>query len=127
MDIHQLTSNIDLLPTLLLAVKWCNLISKAESLFGWGWSEESRYFSTEAKECSSFGQLGEGVTVAMRKGEHKLIYYTGYPKRPDAFELFNLNDDRDEMKDLFALNTTTSAKMKKYWPDTFESNRKIPS
>lgn len=128
-DIHQLTSNIDLLPTLLhLAGKTAQPDLEGRILFGLGGSEESRsLFSMEAKECSSFGQLGEGVTVAMRKGEHKLIYYTGYPKRPDAFELFNLNDDPDEMKDLFALNTTTSAKMKEELLDTFESNRKIPS
>ncbi len=61
----------------------------------------------------------------MIKGEHKLIYYTGYPKRPDTFELYNLKDDIDEMKDLYSLDLVTASQMKEELLDTFETNRKI--
>jgi len=41
-----------------------------------------------------------------------LIHYTGYPKKPEAFELYHLLDDPDEMKDLFSADTVTAARMK---------------
>jgi hypothetical protein len=37
----------------------------------------------------------------MQKGIHKLIFYTGY-EGMDSFELFNVVDDPEETKDLFA-------------------------
>jgi hypothetical protein len=57
------------------------------------------------------------------KGDHKLIYYTGYPKRPDTFELYNLRDDAEEMKDLYKEDTETASAMREELLDTFESNR----
>ena len=126
-DIHQPTSNIDLLPTLLhLAGQKTSAKIEGKILPGLGGVDETRsLFSMEAKECSSFGRLNEGVTVSMRKGSYKMLYYTGYPKRPDTFELFNLDDDPDEMKDLIKLDIATAAQMKEELLDNFESNRKI--
>ena len=126
-DVHHPTSNIDLLPTLLhIAGKTAATDLEGRILPGLGGIEESRsLFSMEAKECSAFGNLKDGATVSLIQGEHKLIYYTGYPKRPDTFELYNLKDDPDEMKDLFTVDTTTAAKMKEEMLDTFESNRKL--
>ncbi|HMV96545.1 MAG TPA: hypothetical protein PKE48_09605, partial [Anaerolineales bacterium] len=126
-DVHHPTSNIDLLPTLLhIAGKTAATDLEGRILPGLGGIEESRsLFSMEAKECSAFGNLKDGATVSLVQGEHKLIYYTGYPKRPDTFELYNLKDDPDEMKDLFTVDTTTAAKMKEEMLDTFESNRKL--
>jgi len=126
-DIYHPTSNIDLLPTLLqIAGKKPSTNLEGKILPGLGGSEESRsLFSMEAKECSSFGSLANGATISMIKGEHKLIYYTGYPKRPDTFELYNLKEDMDEMKDLYLLDLVTASQMKKELLDTFEANRKL--
>jgi arylsulfatase A-like enzyme len=72
-----------------------------------------------------FGNLGNGVTISMIKGEHKLIYYTGYAKRPDTFELYNLKDDIEEVKDLYLVDVVTASQMKEELLDNFEANRKI--
>ena len=126
-DIHYPTSNIDLLPTLLhIANKKPPISLEGKILPGLGGSEEARsLFSMEAKECSAFGGLANGATISMIKGGHKLIYYTGYPKRPDTFELYDLKHDIDEMKDLYSLDLVTASQMKEELLDTFETNRKI--
>ncbi len=81
----------------------------------------------EAKECSAFGNLQGGVTLSLIKGDHKLIYYTGYSKRPDTFELYNLRDDIEEMKDLYSQDTSTASLMREELLDTFEDNRRPPA
>ena len=126
-DIHHPTNNIDLLPTLLqIAGKTPSTSPEGKILPGLGGSEEARsLFSMEAKECSAFGGFANGTTVSMIKGGHKLIYYTGYPKRSDAFELYNLNDDIDEMKDLYLLDVVTASQMKEELLDAFDANRKF--
>ncbi len=112
-DIYSPTSNIDLLPTLLhLAGKSVSDKLEGRVLPGLGGSDSERsLFSVEAKESSSFGRLAQ-ATLALHKGDHKLIYYTGYPKKPEVFELYNLQDDPDEMKDLFSADTVTATSMK---------------
>jgi len=126
-DIYHSTSNIDLLPTLLhIGGKKSLAGLDGKVLPGLGGNEDARsLFSMEAKKCSSFGDLVNGATVSMVKGEHKLIYYTGYPRRPDTFELYNLKDDMNEMKDLYLLDTVTASQMKEELLDNFEENRKI--
>jgi len=126
-DIFHSTSNIDLLPTFLnLAGKESSVNLQGKILPGLGGSEVVRsLFLMEAKECSSFGNLGHGITVSMVKGDLKLIYYTGYPKHPDTFELYNLRDDLEEMKDLYLLDLVTASQMKEELLDNFEENRKI--
>jgi arylsulfatase A-like enzyme len=126
-DVYHTTSNIDLLPTFLqIAGRKSPVGLEGKILPGLGGEEETRsIFSMEAKECSSFGGLVNGVTVSLIKGDHKLIYYTGYPKRPDTFELFNLKDDIEEMKNLYSLDVVTASQMREELLDNFEENRKI--
>jgi hypothetical protein len=50
--------------------------------------------------------------MALMKAGHKLIYYTGYPQYPETFELYNLNEDIEETKDLFLEDTVTADRMK---------------
>jgi arylsulfatase A-like enzyme len=126
-DFFRPTSNIDLLPTLLkLSGKESSANLEGKVLPGLGGEEAERsLFSMEAKECSSFGKLHTGVTLSLIKGDHKLIYYTGYPKRPDTFELYNLRDDIEELKDLYQEDTETAALMREELLDNFEPNREL--
>jgi arylsulfatase A-like enzyme len=124
-DFFHPTNSIDLLPTLLkISGRESSVNLEGKVLPGLGGEEADRsLFSMEAKECSSFGKFHTGVTLSLIKGDHKLIYYTGYPKRPDTFELYNLRDDVEEMKDLYKEDTETASVMREELLDTFESNR----
>jgi arylsulfatase A-like enzyme len=100
-DVHaQLT--VDILPTILqLAGKpvpeWC----EGKVLPGLGGVEdfERSTFVIEAKLNSAFGPLTR-ATISMRKGNQKLVYYTGY-EAEDSFELYDLDADLEELSDLY--------------------------
>ncbi len=126
-DIFLPTSSVDLAPTLLkIAGKESHAGMEGGLLPGMGGDEVVRsLYSMEAKECSAFSDLKNGVTLSLIKGDHKLIYYTGYPKRPDTFELYNLLDDVEEMKDLYLQDTAAASLMREELLDNFEINRKI--
>jgi arylsulfatase A-like enzyme len=126
-DVYHRTSNIDLLPTFLkIAGREPSVSLEGKVLPGLGGGEEVRsIYSMEAKGCSSFGNLKNGVTLSMIKGDRKLIYYTGYPKHQDTFELYNLNNDVEEMNDLYQMDTVTASKMKGELLANFEANRAI--
>lgn len=126
-DIFQPTSSVDLVPTLLkIAGRESPAEMEGKPLPGLGGDEDVRsLFSVEAKECSAFSDLRKGATLSLIKGDHKLIYYTGYPKRPDAFELYNLKDDIEEMRDLYSEDTETASLMREELLDNFETKRRI--
>ena len=49
----------------------------------------------------------------MRKGAYKLIHYLGYGgKYDDAYELYNLEDDLEEMNDLYTSEAVIASQMK---------------
>jgi hypothetical protein len=49
----------------------------------------------------------------MRKGPYKLIYYLGYPGGfEDAYELYNLETDIEEMDNLYTSETAIASQMK---------------
>ncbi|MGE5251733.1 MAG: sulfatase [Bacteroidota bacterium] len=124
-DFHAPTSNVDLVPTLLtLAGKPLPDGLEGRLLPGFGGEEDwtRPVFSVEAKQCSSFGNLPR-VTLALMKEEYKLIHYLGYGKVPDAFEFYNLWEDPDEMKDLFAVSPVQAARFRDELLATFEAKR----
>lgn len=101
-DVYSPTNSVDLLPTLLGMTgnpipAWCE--GKLLPGFG-GQGDDSRpTFSVEAKRNPAFSPIRIG-TVAMRKGKYKMIYYTGYDK-DDSFELYDLENDVEELTDLY--------------------------
>jgi choline-sulfatase len=106
LDIHAPTSNIDLLPTVLhLTGNEIPPGLDGQILPGLGGSEdiERPILLLEAKENSSFAPITK-ATVALRKGSHKLIYYTGYPRYKQKFELFNLQEDPAELTNIYTLD-----------------------
>ena len=101
MDIHSPTNSVDVLPTLLhLAGRdipdWC----EGAVLPGLGGKDdfERSTFSVEAKGNAAYAPLTK-VSVALRKGNYKLTYYTGYDQQ-DVFELYHQENDPEELEDL---------------------------
>jgi arylsulfatase A-like enzyme len=113
-DVHSVTSNVDLVPTILsMAGREIPGHLEGSLLPGFGGADDSErsVFSVFAKKNSAFAPLAKSV-VAMVKGQYKAIYYRGYPKYDGRFELYNLQADPEESKDLGANDTVTAKRLK---------------
>ena len=113
-DFHSLTSNLDLLPT-LLQIAGQEIPERAEGriLPGFGGTEDvSRsIFPMMAKDNAAFRPIKRG-TLTLIKGSYELFLFTGYPGHTDTFELYNLEEDPDELRDLFRKDINTASRMK---------------
>jgi arylsulfatase A-like enzyme len=103
-DIHSPTSCVDIVPTLLSLTgrdvpEWC----EGKVLPGLGGVDdfERSIFTVEAKANPAFKPLTT-ATISMSKGQYKMIYYTGYEEQ-DSFELYDLENDMEEMNDIYPL------------------------
>lgn len=113
-DFHSLTSNLDVLPTLLQIIgkeipDWV----EGRVLPGFGGSEDASrsIFPMIAKDNAAFRPI-EHATFSMIKGPHELFFFKGYANQTDRFELYNLQEDPNELHDLFGKDITTASKMK---------------
>ncbi len=103
-DIYTATSAVDLLPTLTdlagqPAPPWCEgrvLPTSAEVTEADG----RTIFVVEAKQNLKMGPLTK-ATVALLKDGFKLIHYRGYEGYEDEYELFDLNNDPEELENLY--------------------------
>jgi arylsulfatase A-like enzyme len=102
-DISLLTSNIDLLPTQMHIAglpipDWC----EGQVLPGLGGDEtpDRSAYVVEAKKNPADQPL-EKVTIALLKGQYKLIYYLGYRDYDDEYEFYDLQNDPDELENLY--------------------------
>lgn len=112
-DIHSFTNAVDLLPTLAHITGSPTPDWSEGMLLPTLGGEENMIrstFSVEAQNNSAFGPLKK-ATIAMYQGSYKMIYYTGYEPE-DSFELYNLDDDIEELKDLYAQEIALAKKMK---------------
>jgi arylsulfatase A-like enzyme len=113
-DFHTLTSNIDLLPTLLqIAGRDIPDWTEGQLLPGFDGSEDASrtIFPMIAKENAAFRPI-KHATFSMIKGPYELFFFTGYPGHPDQFELYNLQEDPQELQDLFGRDITTASHLK---------------
>jgi arylsulfatase A-like enzyme len=103
-DVFAPTSCVDLVPTLLqLAGKpiptWCE--GQVLPVFGDADQDSERsIYVVEAKENPMLSPL-EIATIALLKGHHKLVHYLGYEQHPHDYEFYDLQDDPDELVDLY--------------------------
>jgi len=114
-EIFSPTNSIDVLPTLMHLSDqpipdWC----EGALLPGLGGQDDPARatFSIEAKANYASEPL-HIATIVMRKGPYKLIHYMGYGQGfDDVYELYNLEDDREELNDLYASETVVASQMK---------------
>jgi arylsulfatase A-like enzyme len=64
-------------------------------------------YMMEAKSAPKRGQLTP-ATFALLQWPFKLIQYTGYDDIPDAYELFDLKSDPEELNNLYSPDDPTS-------------------
>jgi arylsulfatase A-like enzyme len=114
-DVFALTSNIDILPTILsVAGKDAAPELEGKPLPGFGgWTDEDRpIFSMVAVDNSAFAPIKKAA-ISMRKHAYKLIAYLGYEdKIPQSFELYDLENDPEELDNLAAKDVKLFSLMK---------------
>jgi arylsulfatase A-like enzyme len=110
-DVYANTSATDILPTLLHVTGQ----RKAD------WTEgivlppfapeepdpERSVYVIQAEKSEQFAPLTI-ATLAVRKGDYKLMYFYGYKElggNKERIELYNIKDDPEEMKDLYLIET----------------------
>lgn len=113
-DFHSLTSNLDLLPTLLqIAGRDIPDWVEGRLLPGFGGTEDASrsIFPLMAKDNAAFRPISHG-TFTLINGAHELFFFTGYRDHPDTFELYHLQEDPQELHDLFRRDINTASHMK---------------
>jgi arylsulfatase A-like enzyme len=101
-DVRLPTNNVDILPTILaIAGKEIPETLEGQILPGMGGDEnaERHIFSMAAWQNSAFLPLTKAA-FAMRKGAHKLIVYLGYGGENGIYELYDVEKDPEELRDL---------------------------
>ncbi len=102
-DVYTPTNCIDILPTLLQVTgqhipDWCEgevlpPFSSADP------DNQRSIFVLDAKNNDKFAPL-ETATFSIRKGQYKLMYYLGYEGYHQRLEVYNLEDDPEELINL---------------------------
>ena len=113
-DVLEPTSNIDLLPTLLtLCPRPVPSEIEGRVLPGLGGegAPDRPIFSMYAATNSAFAPI-ERTSIAMRKGAYKLIAYLGFAGLDKVFELYDLEQDPEELRDLASSDPVHLAQMR---------------
>jgi len=113
-DVFSPTSNVDILPTILKVLGKDlppSMDGKVLPGFGGTDDDERSIFSIEAKRNSAFLPLTQ-ASISLIKDHKKLIYYLGYPGYEDSFELYDLQDDIEELNNLFTRDILSASIMK---------------
>jgi arylsulfatase A-like enzyme len=102
-DIYTNTSNVDIMPT-LMNIAGLETPDRCEGsvLPGLGGEEipDRSLYTVEGKKNTTHGPM-EKATIALVKEQHKLVYYTGYSNYDGKYELYDLNNDPDELENLY--------------------------
>lgn len=114
-DIVTLTSAVDLLPT-LLEVSGLPIPAGCEGqiLPGVGGQKEApgrSVFSVEAKRNPKKAPL-KISSIALIQDQYKLIRYAGYPDLEERYELYDLQEDSEELHDLFAASPQVVSRLR---------------
>lgn len=122
-DVHEPTSQVDLVPSLLhLMGKSVPPTCAGRLLPGLGGSPDPNrpIFAVEAKENSRRGPLRK-ATLAVIQNQQKLLHYRGYPEVEEGYERFDLEVDPGERNDLYTDSDALSRALKQTLLDTLAS------
>jgi arylsulfatase A-like enzyme len=113
-DVYDYTSCVDLLPTLLKVTNQPIPIEVEGEVLppfrGEDLESDRPIFVVEAKSNPKFGPITK-ATLAIRRGPYKLIYYS-YEEFDGVTELFDLEDDPQELNDLSSSHPSLAADLK---------------
>jgi arylsulfatase A-like enzyme len=113
-DVYDYTSCVDLLPTLLKVTNQPIPIEVEGEVLPPFRSEDFEsdrpIFMVEAKSNPKFGPITK-ATLAIRRGPYKLICYS-YEEFDGVTELFDLEDDPQELNDLSSSHPSLAADLK---------------
>lgn len=114
-DIYTPTNCVDVLPTLLgIAGQpppvWCEgevipLVARSQP------DNKRALYAMEAKGNPKHAPLTK-ATVALFKGQHKLVRYSGYENYDLAYELYDLDKDPEEQENLDSLEEPLGLQMR---------------
>ena len=68
-------------------------------------------FCVEAKSNSKFAPLNKR-TVSMIREHYKLVHYLGYEKYDNVYEMYKLNDDPEELNNIYASRKPVASELK---------------
>jgi choline-sulfatase len=114
-DVHAPTSCVDIVPTLLQVAglakpEWCE--GDALPLLGDGKAGAERaVYCMDAKGSSKFGPLTKR-TVSLVRGQYKIIHYLGYPDYDDVYELYDLHEDPQELRNIYSPSSGIASDLK---------------
>ena len=104
-DIYEPTSAVDLLPTL------ANITGNQPPSFSDGVllpgqsgaisNPQRALYVIEAKQNQKLGPIRK-ATLAIIRGNHKLIYYRGYTGFDEIYELYDIKNDPEELMDKYS-------------------------
>ncbi len=113
-EIDQPTSCVDLLPTMLhVAGRPIPDWSEGEILptFAAEAGHPREVYSLDAKMNHRDRPLRRG-SLALMMGSHKLIHYFGYDSLPDAYELYDISTDPQELTDLYSSESEVAGELR---------------
>jgi arylsulfatase A-like enzyme len=114
-DVRALTSNADLVPTILSLADQTipdHIEGRLLPELGGRADPDRSVFTLFAQETSAFLPLAHAV-MSMNKDTRRLIYTRGYPgDYEDKVELYDLADDPEELRDLSKDDPVTTKRMR---------------
>jgi arylsulfatase A-like enzyme len=102
-DVQTPTSSVDIVPTLLRIAglekpTWCE--GAVLPSLGGDVGLPRNIYALEAKMSERNGQLNIH-SLAQLTDRYKLVRYRGYEKYPDAYEMYDLSDDPEELNNIY--------------------------
>jgi hypothetical protein len=88
-------------------------------------NSERKIFVVEAKSNPKAGPLSKG-TVALIKEPYKLVYYFNLDKKREIYELYDIQNDPDEMEDLSAITKGMTAELKAELAGKLAEQNRVP-
>ena len=115
-DIYTNTSAVDLLPTLCkLSGMELPSWSEGQVLPGMGFSQEASAdrstFCMDAKENPKTQPLRK-ASFAIYRQSYKLTLMQGYPQAADSWEMYDLENDPEEMNNLYSPSNAVASELK---------------